>query len=367
MNIAHVLSSVRIGGQERVALDLASGQRALGHDVFVVSLAPPPDGPLAESFRARGVDVERVAKRPGVDPTLPVRLAALFRRRGVGVVHTHNRMPLLYGAAAGKLARAVVVHTRHGPGRGTPREQWMRRGAGLLLDAYVAVSPELEKLARELGDAAPAKLTVIENGIDLQRFKPDAEARRAKRAALGIPEGAWVVGSVGRLAVEKDYPLLVRALAPALGPDARLLLVGDGAEAGAIRAEAAKLGVEAFVHLPGATDDTAPFLAALDVFALSSRMEGLPLAALEAMSTGLPVVSTAVGGLPALLTEGVTGYLVPPGDEAALRARLGALRADAAAARATGERGQAHVRARHAREVMVQRYLDLYGQRGARA
>lgn len=363
MNIAHVLSSVRIGGQERVALDLASGQRADGHEVFVVSLAPPPDGPLAEAFRARGVDVERVAKRAGVDPTLPLRLASLFRRRGVRVVHTHNRMPLLYGAAAGKLAGAVVVHTRHGPGRGTPREQWLRRGAGLLLDAYVAVSPELEKLARELGDCAPSKLTVIENGIDLGRFRPDAGARRATRAALGIPENAWVVGSVGRLAVEKDYPLLVRALAPALGPDARLLIVGDGSEAEAIRAEAVARNVQPFVHLPGATNDTAPYLAALDVFALSSRMEGLPLAALEAMATGLPVVSTAVGGLPALLDEGVTGYLVPSGDEGGLRARLAALQADPTAARATGERGQTHVRARHAREVMVRRYLELYASK----
>src|SRR4051812_19844858 len=115
MNIAHVLSSVRIGGQERVALDLASGQRDQGHDVTVVSLAPPPDGPLAEAFRARGVDVQRVAKRPGVDATLTLRLASLFRQRRVGIVHTHNRMPLLYGAAAGKLAGATVVHTRHGP------------------------------------------------------------------------------------------------------------------------------------------------------------------------------------------------------------------------------------------------------------
>jgi glycosyltransferase involved in cell wall biosynthesis len=367
MIIAHVLSSVRIGGQERVALDLASGQRAAGHEVFVVSLAPPPDGALADEFRARGVDVERVAKRAGVDPTLTLRVAALFRRRRVGVVHTHNRMPLLYGAAAGKLAGAVVVHTRHGPGRGSAREQWLRRAAGQFLDAYVAVSPTLADLARELRDCAPRKLVVIENGIDLQRFRPDAEARKATRAALGIPEDAWVVGSAGRLAPEKDYPLLVRALAPALGPDARLLIVGDGAEAANIRAEVASWSVQPFVHLPGATNDTAPYLAALDVFALSSRMEGLPLVSLEAMATALPVVATAVGGLPVLLEHGVTGYLVPSGDETALRRQLVALRDDPPAARATGVRGQTQARARHAREAMVTRYLELYAQRGARA
>jgi glycosyltransferase involved in cell wall biosynthesis len=367
MKIAHVLSSVRIGGQERVALDLSSGQRGAGHEVIVVSMEPPPDGALAESFRARGVEVVRVAKRPGVDPTLTLRLAALFRRRGVGVVHTHNRMPLLYGAAAGKLAGAVVVHTRHGPGRGSTREQWLRRGAGRLLDAYVAVTAALDRLARELGDCAPAKLTVIENGIDLSRFRPDEEARRTTRAALGIPAGAWVVGSVGRLAAEKDYPLLVRAASSALGPDAHLVLVGDGDEAATIRAEVAARDVGPFVHLPGSTSDAAPFLAALDVFALSSRMEGLPLVALEAMATSLPIVVPAVGGLPELVEEGVTGHLFPAGDEAALRARLEALRADPVAARATGARGQAQARARHSREVMVERYLELYARLGARA
>jgi glycosyltransferase involved in cell wall biosynthesis len=367
MNIAHVLSSVRIGGQERVALDLASGQREAGHAVVVVSLAPPPDGPLAESFRARGVDVERVAKRPGVDPTLTLRLAALFRRRKIAVVHTHNRMPLIYGAAAGKLAGAVVVHTRHGPGRGTAAEQWLRRGAGLLLDAYVAVSPELAELAGELGDCAPSKLAVIENGIDLHRFRPDEDARRATRAMLGIPADAWLVGSVGRLAPEKDYPLLVRALAPELGPGSRLLIVGDGSEDGAIRAEVASRQVQSFVHLPGSTNDTAPFLAAMDAFALSSRMEGLPLVALEAMATGVPVVAPAVGGLPGLIRNGVTGFLFPAGNEGALRERLAALRTDPGLARSVGASGQTHVRERHAREVMVKRYLELYAQKGARA
>jgi glycosyltransferase involved in cell wall biosynthesis len=370
MVVAHVLSSLRIGGQERVALDLAGGQVEAGHRALVVSLAEPPDGPLGDAFQRRGVAVHRVAKRTtaGLDVTLPLRLWALFRRERVALVHTHNRMPLIYGAAAGKLAGAAVVHTRHGPGRGSRRELWMRRGAGRLLDAYVAVSPELRELARALGDCAPGKLVVIENGIDLERFGAAAggEARRAARAALGVGDGAWVVGSVGRLVPEKDFPLLVRAAAPLLGPDARLVIVGDGAEAGAVRAEAAARGVAPFVVLPGARDDVPRYLAALDAFVLSSRVEGLPLAALEAMAAGLPVVATAVGGLPGLISDGVTGFLVPPGDEEALRRRLVALRGDPAAARAAGERGRAHVRAHHSREAMVQRYLALYDDvRGA--
>jgi glycosyltransferase involved in cell wall biosynthesis len=367
MVVAHVLSSLRIGGQERVALELAGGQAEAGHAVMVVSLAGPPDGPLADEFRGRGVTVHRVPKRAGVDPALPLRLAALFRRERAAVVHTHNRLPLIYAAAPGKLTGAVVVHTRHGPGRGSRRETWLRRGAGHFLNAYVAVSPELAELARLLRDCAPWKMSVIENGIDIDRFRPDPEARRAVRAALGIPERAWVVGSVGRLAPEKDYPLLVRAAAPLLGPEARLVIVGDGAEAEAIRAEVAARGAEAFVHLPGARSDVPRYLAAFDAFAFSSRMEGLPLGALEAMAAGLPVVATAVGGLPGLIREGATGFLVPPGDEGALRERLRAMRADPEGARAVAAAGQAHVEVRHSREAMVQSYLELYARSGARA
>ena len=367
MVIAHVLSSLRIGGQERVALELGAGQVAAGHQVQVVSLAPPPDGPLADAFRARGMTVQRVPKRTGIDLTLSLRLTLAFRRARLDVVHTHNRMPLIYGAAAGRLAGATVVHTRHGPGRGTRREQWLRAGAGRLVDAYVAVSPELRDLARGLGDCPPEKLRVIENGIDLGRFGGAGGERGAARAALGIPDDAWVVGSVGRLAVEKDYPLLVRALAPMLGPRARLLLVGDGAEAGAIEAEATARGVRDFVVLPGARDDVPRLLAAMDVFALSSRMEGLPLCALEAMAAGLPVVATAVGGLPGLIAEGVNGYLVPPQDEEAMRRRLGALHAEPETGRAVGARARTHVRDKHSREAMVRSYLALYAEMGARA
>jgi glycosyltransferase involved in cell wall biosynthesis len=201
MVIAHVLSSLNVGGGERVALELGAGQVAAGHRVLAVSLAPAPDGPLTELFRERRVEVVRVEKRRAIDVTLPLRLALLFRRAGVGIVHTHNRMPLIYAAPAAKLARARVVHTRHGPGRGTARERILRRSAGRLVDAYVAVSPELAALARELGDCPDERISVIHNGIDVARFRPDPEARRATRAALGIPRGGVRVrigGAAGR-------------------------------------------------------------------------------------------------------------------------------------------------------------------------
>jgi glycosyltransferase involved in cell wall biosynthesis len=364
MVVAHVLSSLAIGGGERVALELAGGQTEARHRVMVVSLAPGPDGPLGEAFAARGVPVHRVAKRDGLDPTLVVRLAALFRREGVRVVHTHNRLPLVYGAAAGRLAGAVVVHTRHGPGRGTRGQRLLWRVAGRLLHVYVAVSPELLDLARALRACDPAKLRVIENGIDVERFATAPDVRRASREALGIPQDAFVIGAVGRLSPEKEFPWLVRTAAPMLGPDVRLIIVGGGAQEAAIRAEVSARKVEPFVLLPGARNDVPRYTAAMDVFVLSSSMEGLPLAVLEAMAAGLPVVATAVGGLPNLIDDGKTGFLVPSGDDNAMRDRLRALRADLGAARAVGERGRALARERYSREQMVRRYLALYAEMG---
>jgi len=360
MIVAHVLSSLHIGGAERMALELAAGQVEARHDVMVVSLESPPDGPLGDRFRSRGVAVHAIAKRPGADITLPLRLAALFRRHKVDVVHTHNRLPLMYAAVAGKLSGARVVHTRHGPGRGTPRQRWLMRGAGYAIDALVAVSPALAALARTLRECDDAKLKVIENGVDVVAFGGALGERAAARAENGIPPDAWVVGSVGRLAREKNYPLLVRAAAPSLGPDARLVLVGDGAEAATIRAEVEARAVGPFVSLAGTRHDVPRWMAMMDVFALSSRMEGLPLVALEAMAAGLPVVATAVGGLPELLEHGVTGFLVPPDDETAFARQLAALRADRALARAVGERARVHVRARYSHDAMVSRYLKLY-------
>ncbi|HVY36607.1 MAG TPA: glycosyltransferase [Polyangia bacterium] len=367
MLVAHVLTSLHVGGGERLTLDLATGQAAAGHRVLVVSLEQPAGGPLGAAFEARGLAVERLTKRPGFDPTLILRLALLFRRQGVAVAHLHNRLPLIYGAPAGRLAGALVVSTRHGPRAGGRREQWLLRGAGRLLHAAVAVSPEVGELERQRGNAPADRISVIENGIDLSRFEATPARRRAARSALGIPEQAWVMGSVGRFAPEKDYPFLVRAAAPLLGPDTRLVIVGDGTEMPAVKAEAAARNVEPFVCLPGLRDDVPDMLAALDVFVLSSRMEGLPLVVLEAMATGLPVVSTAVGGLPKLITDGENGFLVPAGDEPALRARLASLRADPAAARAVAARGQARVREHHSRDRMVSRYLDLYQSLGRAA
>jgi glycosyltransferase involved in cell wall biosynthesis len=358
LSIVHVLSSYGVGGQERVALDLAIGQRARGHRVAVISIAPAPDGAMAEEFRAAGIEVGRVAKRNGVDPTLVPRLTLAFRRLGAQVIHTHNPQPLIYGAPAARLAGARAIHTKHGKNPMTRGQLALRRMAARLVTAFVAVSEATAEQARVARDVSPGKLHVITNGIRLERYAPDPAARAAVRAELGLGD-AWVIGTVGRVDDNKNHVMLIRAFA-ALPGNPRLVIVGDGPARATVEAEIAKLDLGARVILTGRRMDVPRLVHAFDTFALSSILEGLPLVIPEAMAAGLPVVATAVGGLPDVIDEGHTGLLVPV-DERALAQALGRLSADRELAKRLGAQARVVALDRYGFEGMVDKYLALYG------
>jgi glycosyltransferase involved in cell wall biosynthesis len=357
-SIVHVLSSFGVGGQERVALDLAIGQQARGHQVAVISLAPQPDGAMADEFREHGIAVDRVVKRGGLDPTLVPRLARALRRHRADVVHTHNPLPLIYGAPAARLARAAAIHTKHGVNPGGRGHRMLRRAAAQLAHAFVAVSDTTFEQAKAQRDAPSARMHTIANGIRLDRYHPDSEARAAARVELGLGD-AWVVGTVGRLDAYKNQALLVRAMAPLLSSDVRLVIVGEGPARGEVEAEIAKLREPRWVVMTGRRMDVPRLIPAFDVFALSSKTEGLPLVVPEAMAAGLPIVTTAVGGLPSVVDEGRTGMLVPV-DATALRNALAKLEDDRLLARTMGERARETALDRYSADRMVEAYLDLY-------
>lgn len=357
-SVAHILSSFALGGQERVAVDLAISQHRAGWNVSVVSLAPPPDGPFAAELRAAGVRVDRVARgRDGVDPMLVVRLRGWLRSHHIDLVHTHNRMALIYGAPAARLAGAKVVHTKHGynPRRGT--RLIAGNLSGRLVAAFVAVSEQTAAVARERREIAESRLHVIANGIELGQFQPNAAARQRIRAELGIAADDWVIGSVGRVAIEKNHALLLRAAAPLLNAHGHLVIAGDGPLFPELRDQARAI---ANVHLLGVRKDVPDVLNAIDIFAMSSDTEGMPLVVLEAMATALPVVSTRVGGIPNVVDHGETGFLVPPGDESALRDRLAHLVAEREVRLALGQQAQHVAVHRYSAARMQREYLDLY-------
>lgn len=360
LRIVHVLSSLGMGGQERLALDLAARQTEDGHRVATISLDPRPGGPLEAEFRARGVELVHAPKRRRVDPGLAARLFGLFRNLGADLVHTHNPQPLIYAARVAARAGAAVVHTKHGENPAPTRQRWLRRRAAARARAFVAVSEGTAAVARRTRECPEARLHVLENGIDTRRFRPDPDARRSVRAELGIPKSAYVVGSVGRLFEEKGHAFLLRAVAPLLSADFCVVIVGDGPEAKPLADIARDLGPAGGARLLGPRRDVPRLLAAFDAFALPSIREGLPLVVPEAMAAGLPVVATAVGGLPKVIDHGDTGFLVPYGDETRLGARLAELAADPARAAAIGARARERALAAFSIDATAARYMTLY-------
>ncbi len=351
-----------MGGAESVALELSERQQALGMDVRVVSLAPLGTSALVEEFRDRHIPLEAVAKRPGFDVTMVPRLAARFHQLQASVVHTHNPQPLIYGAPAARLVRAAVVHTKHGVNPDVSRRLWLRRQAASFVHMFVAVSDDTAREAVRNDEVSRRKLRVILNGIDPARFRPNRDLAQAQRAELGIAPNDTIVGTVGRLCEVKNQRMLLRAVAPLLGSDTWLVVVGDGPDRQSLERLADQLGIGARIRWLGERRDVSSLLAAMDVFALSSYSEGLPLGVLEAMATGLPVVATAVGGLSAVVDDGQTGYLVASGNESAFQERLSRLLADRELAATFGRRGRARVCDEFSSTRVAREYLSLYAE-----
>ena len=355
MRIVHVVQGLGIGGQERLVVQLCHELVARGHEAAIVRLSP--GGVLRTE--ADPIPVYDATRALGADPALTVRLAYLLRSLQPDVLHTHNPAPMLYAVPAAVAARVRRrVHTKHGVNVYSRRALWAARGIVRALDAVVAVSPQTADVARVKELVPEGRLHVVPNGIPLGQFGPDAEKRARIRTELGIDADAFVVGSIGRLAVEKDYPSLVRAMQPLLGEHVRLVIVGDG-DARTEVEQAARGSRARYTALTGFRRDVPALLSSFDLFALSSRTEGLPLAVPEAMASALPVVATSVGGLPSVVSSDC-GVLVPPEDEAALRRAIDDLRRDRRRAHAMGAAARQSALERFSIEVMAAKYETIY-------
>ena len=317
----HVVQHLAPGGLEVMALELARAQAAQPGGALVLSLEGSADAAIA-AWPRLAQERERLlflGKAPGLDLTLPLRLARLFRRLRPGCVHTHHVGPLLY---AGPAARAAGVrarlHTEHDAWHlAAPRRRRLMRAAlAATRPVLVADAPDVAaSVQAALGGAAPR---VVLNGVDGDRFRP--RDRAAARTALGLPQGVPVIGIAARLEWVKGVDVAIEALARMQG-EALLAIAGAGSEEAALRAQAAAMGVAERVRFLGLVGDTARFYPALDVLCVPSRAEGLPLAPLEAQACGVRVVGSRVGGVVTALCP-TTGHLVPAEDPAALAAAL---------------------------------------------
>ncbi|HVP31971.1 MAG TPA: glycosyltransferase [Myxococcota bacterium] len=358
--IALALESSGPGGAENVVLRLAAGLRAAGDEPVVVTMRP---GWMTERAEAEGFEVWLAPQARGLAPGWVPRFALRLRRGGIDCLHSHEFAMNVYGGAAARLVGIPSVATIHGRNwaTGSRRRGLAYRALRRLGMRVVAVSRDL---AAFLAAGLPLPLeaiSVVHNGIPLAAPLPaaaHAAARAATRRSLGIPVDAPLLLAVGNLYPVKDHATLLRAAATL--PGVSVAIAGRGEEEEKLRALAAELGLGARLHLLGLRDDVADLHRAADLFVQPSRSEGLPLAILEAMGAGLPVVATRVGGIHEAVIDGRTGRLVPPADPAALAAALREL-LDAPERRAAfGRAGAARAEQEFSLRAMTDAYRALY-------
>lgn len=342
--------SAQVGGAE-LALGYLIGALPASIDVGVLATSAEVGAAIA-AHRDGAVRAAVPAPEGPFDaPALRAHVRAV-RAFAPDVLHVNQAWPWACGAglAAGLLVPGVAVAVVDHLPIDSPVPRLRRLSRRLLLRraaAHVAVGVRAARELEAVVGLPAGSVGAIPNGV------PPYGCAAAPGGHAGT-----VVGSLGRLTAQKGYDALVRALVDL--PDASLVLVGDGPERPSLERLAAELGVAERLTITGWTDDPRSHLPSFDVFALPSRWEGMPLVILEAMHAGLPVVATDVGSIAEAVTDGVTGFVVAPGDDRALRERLAALAADGELRARLGSRAAEVAATTFTARAMADRYLALY-------
>lgn len=381
-----LFSRLNVGGPSLHVVHLTAGLRPLGYEtLLVVGRESPHEGNLLEWAQRRGVECLQLPGlgreiQPWSDLRVLLDVYRLMRRFRPTIVHTHAAKAGLVGRLAALLARVPVrVHTFHGHvlrGYFGPWRSrvfgWIERGLARGSTAVVAVSETVKRELVELHVAPAARIHVIPLGLELEALGGPLP-RGALRGPAGVPEGVPLVGCVGRLAPIKDVSTFLTAAAEVrrARPEVRFAVVGDGEQRAELEALSRRLGLAQAVHFHGWQHDMPAVYGDLDVVVNSSRNEGTPVALIEALAAGRPVVATRVGGTPDLLGPGSGsgsgidadaphGWLVPPGDPLALARAVLAVLAHPEEAAARARAGRAHVLARHTKGRLVGDVDRLY-------
>ncbi len=342
-----------------------------GHDAV---LAAPPDGEPAARARAAGLPFEPAVFDHPYAPSSVLGLRGLVRRHRIQVIDAHGGRDGKTAAAC--LGLCAVVRDRHitQPLRSsfTRRLQW-RLGC----DHVVAVAETIRDRLLEGGLADPTRISVIGEWAEDRFFapRPSVDQRRALRASLGLAEGAFVVAAVAMLRPDKGHDVLIRAMARmrAGGVDAACLLVGSATTEGAdhveaLRRLAAELGLGEHVVFAGYRTDVPEVMAAADALAVPSLVnEGQSRVVPQAFALALPVVASAIGGLPELVRPGETGWLTPPHDSESLARALMELATDRPLAERIAANARRFAEAHLGFDGKMRETLDVYEAARARA
>ncbi len=367
--VVHVIYRLAVGGLENGLVNLINRMPAERYRHAIVCIDDYTD--FRKRIRRDDVKVYALHKRPGTDLGAYVRFWKLLRRLRPAIVHTRNLGALEFqfpAWLAGVRHRVQGEHGRDtGDLHGTNRKYlWFRKCMRPLVSHYVALSQDLATWLETYAGVPPQKISQIYNGVDTERFTP-SKHRQPLPVEHFVPEDGVVIGTIGRMQPEKDQLTLVRAFITLLDTvkngreRLRLVLIGDGP----LREQAQMLLREAraedLTWLPGTRSDAPKIMQALDIFVLPSLIEGVSNTILEAMATGLPVVATAVGGNPELVSQDETGVTVPAMDVTAMSRAIRAYIEAPELRKAHGKAGRARVENMFSMASMVDGYLEVYG------
>lgn len=367
IRIFYVIDNLAFRGGERTTLQLA---QRLDRRRFQLSVGCSPGGLFVDRLRELEVSFVPVEMRRNWRLDSVLTLARALEDRRPDIVHTQGRGDP-FGRTAARLAGvpAVVSTVAAIAGRYQVDAIWRKalyraidRLTDPLVDRFIAVNPSSVAVLVERHRVARDRIAIIPNGIEIDRFDPDRSVRGDWRSRHGIPLDAHLIGGLGRLTWEKGFGDLIRAAAPRIERGSWLVIAGEGPNRARLQALAEELGIQERCRLVGFVEDVPAFLADLDLFVLSSRIEGHPMVLLEAMAMARPVIATAVPGATDTISDGVDGCLVPVGDVDALARAIEWMPRDPAHAAVLGRNARRTVTRTYTADRMVRRTAALYAR-----
>lgn len=372
VRIFHTIDSAGIYGAEAVLLNLVAEQQQLGHQPAILSIGNPtsPEKALESEARRRGCECIPYRMKDGFNLEGAAGILQLAVEHGADAIHSHGYKTNILLAAIPRNRRPIpVVATLHGwTARRTLSKlglyRFLDQRALRKLDEVVLVNEKMRQ-ARAIAALDPDKVQFIPNGIPLQGTQaetPGGAPTDTLAVAIGDfrPPGGVLIGAVGRLSPEKNFSLLLRALG-SLGRDyehVRVVILGAGPEDALLRSLARSLGLADRVLFGGYAPNARQYFGLLDMLAIPSLTEGLPMTLLEAMAAGLPVIATAVGEISAVL--GDAGVIVPPGNRAALGDAIKHVAGDLPSHRTNAAQGRQRVVEHYGAATMAKRYDAVY-------
>jgi glycosyltransferase involved in cell wall biosynthesis len=359
IKVCYMAHAFAVGGAEEMVLNLV---RHLPTRFEPVVCCINEAGPIGEEIRKTGTPVAVLGLTPGLrHPSHIGGIRRYLRETKPAIVHTFLLTASLYGRLAALLEHVPIVI-------GTEVNIYERKRRHHILAERMLMgrTSRVVVSANSVRDfyvsqihADPAKIDVVYNAVDWKSIQP-ARSRVEVRASLGIEANARLAGVIARLTEQKGHRYLFRAMAtPALG-DMHLIVVGDGDLRDALKQDAQALSIASRVHFLGARRDLGDLLSAIDVFVMPSLWEGLPLSMILAMGAGLPVVVTSVAGIPEVVENGKTGWLVPAGNVVGLSQALAEVFAEPARAASVGQAAREFVLPRFGVDTYVNSVAGLY-------